>query len=73
MDLLIWNMCGFGNKNTVRAVNNFIHCHKPCVMALVEIKINGDRTQEQFLKFGFSGCFRVETEGRVRVFCYFGR
>jgi len=62
-NLLIWNIQGIGNSETLNILREHIRQHRPHIVALVETRISGVRAQSVNKKIGFRNCFRVEAQG----------
>lgn len=73
--LITRNCCGIGNETTVCAVNFLLCAYNPQILVLIEPKISGERANDQRIKFGFSGHFRVDAKGLsiVELYGFFGR
>ena len=63
INLLIWNIQGIGNSETLNILREHIRQHRPHIVALVETRISGARAQITSAKIGFRNCFRVEAQG----------
>lgn len=63
MDFIVWNVCGFSNDESVKAVNNLLICYKPMILVLLKTKINGTKADVQVGKLKFSSHYRVKTDG----------
>jgi len=63
INLLIWNIQGIGNNETLNILREHIRQHRPHIVALVETRISGTRAQAVSTKIGFRNCFCVEAQG----------
>ena len=61
MNCITWNCRGLGNPETVRELQDLVKMEGPTLVFLCETKIEGRRVSELTNRFGFEGCYPVNS------------
>ncbi|KAJ8444213.1 LOW QUALITY PROTEIN: hypothetical protein Cgig2_028094 [Carnegiea gigantea] len=61
--ILIWNTQGTGSREFLHTLREHLRIQRPMVVALLETHVSGRKTEKICRRIGFSGRFRVETQG----------
>lgn len=57
MSVLIWNLRGIGNPQSLQYLKILIHQHKPVILAILEPKQDGNKVSSIARKMGFPNCY----------------
>ncbi|CAM8877709.1 unnamed protein product [Rhodiola kirilowii] len=63
MITLCWNCRGLGRLRSVQSLTEMVRSHKPCLVALIETKMDQRRLEGIRRKLGFAGGFAVDRVG----------
>lgn len=63
MDFLIWNIRGGGSKDFLRNIRELIRLYKPCVLVLVETRVQDSNAENLLTRIGYPNHTKVSTLG----------